>query len=184
MPLCGFQKVKQNSLTLQVAAGSHPMSVLLCTPNLINMLSGSLWVNTTNEQSWSSITMAEVFEVTSGVDIVGLTLAAQTATSAQQTAKWASSAFARNLEFGCTALKLFPDMFSPVSAQTEDSNGWRHLLWHPPESRATWDQVLYDQESWTNLRNSLETITKFLTPQFQSSELKLSLWDLQPYFSQ
>lgn len=67
--------------------------------------------------------MAEVFEVTSGVNIVGLILAVQTATSAQQTAKWASSAFARNLEFGCTALKLFPDMFSPVSAQTEDSNG-------------------------------------------------------------
>lgn len=128
--------------------------------------------------------MAEVFEVISGVNtVVGLILPLQIATSAQQAAKLASSAFVRNLRFGCTALKLFPDMLFPVSTQTENSNGWRHSLWHPPQRRDTWDQVIYDKESWTNMKKSLETIMKFLTPLFQTSKIKPSLRDLQPHFS-
>lgn len=55
------------------------------------------------------------------VNMVGeLILVAQAAVSAQQTAKWASSASARSLRFACTDLKLIPAMaFSPFCTNIE-----------------------------------------------------------------
>lgn len=93
-------------------------------PILINMLSGSLWVNTsTNKTDQASPWLKSL-------GLLGGKYDCRADSGSSDCHVCTTNCYENflslwNLRFGCTALKLFPDMVFPVSAQTEDSNGWR-----------------------------------------------------------